>query len=455
MHNSISKDSPSTDGGKPEEKGASDIHSEEVQEIMGSIPGWIIRWGLLVVFTIFSLIIIGSWFFSYPEVVTAPLIITTYNTPAVLEAKTGGRIDRLLVTNEQVVKEGQVVAVIKSATDYNDLLSLEKEIFQLEEPVNWDSVVCSDSFSKIYLLGELQNQYINFLKNRKQFSYYIRQNHLLLKSRLLEKQIKKQEEIYLKQLKQLKYKTEELELARKSFGRDSMLCHLGNYALTKAEYEMSRQRFIQKISSFIGFESSLKSTEVSNLRLQETKIELQLQLERELNQYRMSLDESLQLLKSYVISWKEKYVLISPIEGKITFTGYWNENQVIKAGDRLATVVPLDETRIIAKAVIPPVSIGKVEKGQDVHIKLSGFPYMEFGMLQGKVSSISLVPIKEGYVAEIELIGGMKSSYSEQLKFIQQMDGTAEIITRKMRLISRFINPLRALIDKQRDGMIN
>ena len=370
-----------------------------------------------------------------------------------LEAKIGGKIDRLLVTNEQIVKAGEVIAVIENTTDYNDLLLLEYEISELREPVNWDSVVCSAGFTKAYLLGELQNQYVSFLKNRKQFGHYLRQNHLSLKIRLLEKQISKQEEIYFKQLIQLKYKTEELKLTQNSFDRDSMLYHLGTYALTKSEYERSRQGYIQKISSFVGFESSLKSTEAANLRLQETKIELQLQLEREMNQYRMALDESIQLLKSSIVSWNDKYVLTSPIDGRITFTGYWNENQVVKPGDRLATVVPLDETRIIAKAVIPPASIGKVKKGQDVHIKLSGFPYMEFGMLQGKVSYISLVPIKEGYVAEIELIGGMKSSYSEQLKFIQQMDGTAEIITRKMRLISRFINPLRALIDRQRDGV--
>ncbi len=425
-----------------------DVHSEEVQEIMGNIPGWIIRWGLSVVFAVFVLIIIGSWFFSYPEVVTAPLVITTYNTPAVLKTKTGGKIDRLLVSNEQVVKAGEMIAVIENTTNYNDLLMLEKEFMHLREPVNWDSVVCSAGFSETYMLGELQNQYVNFLKNSKQFCHYLNQNHLPLKIKLLEKQIEKQNEIYSKQLQQLKYKTEELELARNSFGRDSMLFHLGTYAITKSEYERSRQVYIQKISSFVGFESSLKSTEAANLRLQETKIELQLQLERELNQYRMALDESIQLLKSSIVSWKDKYILTSPIDGRITFTGYWNENQIVKPGDRLATVVPLDETRIIAKAVIPPASIGKVEKGQVVHIKLSGFPFMEFGMLRGKVSSISLVPEKEGYVAEIELTGGMTSSYSEQLKFIQQMDGTAEIITKKMRLIYRFINPLRALADK-------
>ena len=73
---------------------------------------------------------------------------------------------------------------------------------------------------------------------------------------------------------------------------------------------------------------------------------------------------------------------------------------------------------------------------------------MEYGMLKGVIRSISLVPDSRGYIAEIELINGMSSSYHrENLKFIQQMDGTAEIITKEMRLLTRLINPLKAFID--------
>jgi hypothetical protein len=42
----------------------------------------------------------------------------------------------------------------------------------------------------------------------------------------------------------------------------------------------------------------------------------------------------------------------------------------------------------------------------------------------------------------------MKSSYSEQLKLVQEMDGTAEIISKEMRMIYRFINPLKMIFNK-------
>ena len=31
------------------------IYSDEVQEIMGRIPGWVVRWGLSVIFSIFNI----------------------------------------------------------------------------------------------------------------------------------------------------------------------------------------------------------------------------------------------------------------------------------------------------------------------------------------------------------------------------------------------------------------
>jgi hypothetical protein len=58
------------------------------------------------------------------------------------------------------------------------------------------------------------------------------------------------------------------------------------------------------------------------------------------------------------------------------------------------------------------------------------------------------VPDEKGYIVEITLNEGMVSSYSEQLKLVQEMEGTAEIITKKMRMIYRFINPLKMIFEK-------
>ena len=43
-----------------------DYRSEEVREILGHIPHWIVRWGILLLFITIGLILLGSWVFKYP-----------------------------------------------------------------------------------------------------------------------------------------------------------------------------------------------------------------------------------------------------------------------------------------------------------------------------------------------------------------------------------------------------
>lgn len=49
---------------KEQKKQAIDLRSEEVQEIIGNIPSWILRWGITLVFVIVIVFLIGSFFLS-------------------------------------------------------------------------------------------------------------------------------------------------------------------------------------------------------------------------------------------------------------------------------------------------------------------------------------------------------------------------------------------------------
>ncbi|MDX9812696.1 MAG: HlyD family secretion protein, partial [Bacteroidales bacterium] len=97
------------------------------------------------------------------------------------------------------------------------------------------------------------------------------------------------------------------------------------------------------------------------------------------------------------------------------------------------------------RAEVPASGVGRVRTGQDVNIKLSGFPYMEYGIIRGKISTLSLVPAGGVYIAGIDLVNGMKSTYNIDLNFVSEMTGTGDIITENRRLIYRFIKPLKAL----------
>jgi len=53
-----------------------DLHSKEVQDLMGRMPSWLIRNGIVMVILLLMVLVAGSWVFKYPDVITAPVVVT-------------------------------------------------------------------------------------------------------------------------------------------------------------------------------------------------------------------------------------------------------------------------------------------------------------------------------------------------------------------------------------------
>jgi multidrug efflux pump subunit AcrA (membrane-fusion protein) len=425
-----------------------EIRSPEMQEVMSEIPGRFLKWGLFLFFAIVLAILAVSWFISYPDIVTAPVTLTTYNSPASLLARSGGTITGLFVKNEDKVTVNQPLALIGNQAQWEDINTLTAFLDSIENPADWQVVVNNITPPEGLTMGEMQSNYLRFTTLLEKFKDYLRQAYIPSKMDLLEKQISRQEEYIAELNNQLKLSEEDLRLTVNSYHRDSVLFAKDSYSISVNQLEKSKQVLLQKQVSFSALKSSIKNNESSTLKMKESRLDLRVQFEKEMNQYNTDLSEALQLLEVVIGQWKEKFLISSPVDGKITFTSFWNVNQVIKAGELFATIIPDDPSRIIVRATIQPAGLGRVRTGQEVNIKLSGFPYMEFGVLKGRIRSISMVPTGEGYITEIDPVNGMRSTYGIDIGFISEMTGTADIITDNRRLIYRFIKPIKGLISK-------
>ncbi len=422
-----------------------EIRSEEMQEVMYGIPGSFLKWGLFLFFAILAILVAGSWFIKKPEVVTVPVVINTQDPPVALVAKTGGKIERMFVSEGSVIEKDREAALIGNTCNYEDLKRLTQLLLSFGDSPDWITVVKYQSPPPGLLLGEIQADYTRFQKGWKQMKDYLEQAYIPAKLELLEKQIEKKIEYNKELAKQKELLTEDVALAKSNFMKDSLLYKRESYSISAKEYDQSRQAYLQKLYSYSTFRASLTNNEADFIRMKESRLDLQVQYEKELRQFVVTMEESLQLLRSSIVGWEEKYLMRSPVTGRVTLTRFRNENQVIKAGETVATVIPDNSTEVIARAVIPASGFGRIETGQEVNIKLSGFPYMQYGVLKGKIYSLSQVPGEDGFIADIELTGGMTSTYREKIRFIHQMDGTADIITEDTRLIYKFINPLKAM----------
>lgn len=424
-------------------------HSEEAQEILGHIPPWTIRWGITVFFSIFAIIILGCCVIKYPERVNGTVVIRTLNAPVDVVFRSGGNLEIISVSNGDVVKKNDILGVINTGADYKDILSADSCLLGFAGHQLADAVY-NDSIYGNYQMGDLQGCWTNFTLSCQRYRDYITRAVIRKKSELVREQVDKQKEYYSQMQMQFSTGQEDLQYEEKNFVRDSSLFVMN--VVSEQEFDESARRLLQARNSVMSFKNQMTSTELSIIQLEQQLVELSIQAEGETLAFEQEIRTNLERLSAEIQNWKLTYLLTAPINGKVSFVHKWDVGQFVNASEHYLTIVPDEHQSVIGIVHIPQASFGKVDTGQKVNVKLEGYPYMEYGMLVGTIGHLSSVPevLSNGqsapqYTAEILFEKGMKTTYGRELRMIQKMDGSAEIITEERSLIMRFLDPVVAL----------
>lgn len=435
----------------PEKEG--NYYSEPVQEIMGSIPSWITRWGVTVIAGIFALIVIGCCIIRYPQTLTSSITLTSENPPSDLASRYDGLLDTVCVVNGQKVRNGDLVALLSTPADYGDIMAVRDLLDSLSsrERDALPDAVSSPSLYENYRLGDLQSSWSELVRSCRAYMNWSEIDQSGHQKRLVEEQIGKNREYYGDLLVQKAVLEQDMRYELAGLERDSLLMARG--AVSRAEYEATLKNWISKKGSLASFEATLTSTQLSILQLRQQLTELEIQRQNEETEHLRGIMQQASQLKAQVAQWLEQYAVISPADGTVSLQKVWSRGQHVLVGDVIASVVPDNGDRVIGRLQVPSSGFGKVEEGQTVNVRLNGFPYMEFGVLKGVVESIPAVPqtvsTAEGnsivYTVEVSFPDSLVTTYGKELPMVQQMDGTAEIITRDRRLIGQFIDPVLSL----------
>lgn len=428
-------------------------YSEPVQEIMGSIPSWITRWGVTVIAGIFALIIIGCCIIRYPQTLTSSITLTSENPPSDLASRYDGLLDTVCVVNGQKVSGGDLVALLSTPADYGDIMAVRDLLDSLSsrERDALPDAVSSPSLYENYRLGDLQSSWSELVRSCRAYLNWSEIDQSGHQKRLVEEQIGKNREYYGDLLVQKAVLEQDMRYELAGLERDSLLMTEG--AISRAEYEATLKNWTSKKGSLASFEATLTSTQLSILQLRQQLTELEIQRQNEETEHLRGIMQQASQLKAQVAQWLEQYAVISPADGTVSLQKVWSRGQHVMVGDVIASVVPDNGDRVIGRLQVPSSGFGKVEEGQTVNVRLNGFPYMEFGVLKGVVESIPAVPqtvtTAEGnsivYTVEVSFPDSLVTTYGKELPMVQQMDGTAEIITRDRRLIGQFIDPVLSL----------
>ena len=420
------------------------LYSDPVKEIMGKPPRRILRWGTTLLFAGFVLFILFAWLIKYPDTIPAPVEITTTNPPVTLVTKITGHINSFFVKEREKVNAGQLVAIMETTASMKEIEILKQTIDTIKNP-EMLSYRLLPLFSE---LGELQYYYGTFLKNLSDQNNYITNDFYGSKIISLTDEISGiQEYITRLGIKEKMY-SENQRLETRKYRRDSSLFE-GN-VIPESELEISHQSLLRVNIELqqARLDHSAKSIELAEKRqlLQDYRITRTDEKEKLVS----ALRESFLNLKAQIDLWENTYLLISPIEGIVSFTKFWSANQSVTKDEPVVSIVPLEPGNFLGRIYLKMERSGKVKPGQSVNIKLSGYPYLQYGMVRGLVKSKSLVPSGDAYVIDIELPQGLVTLYGTPLDFTQNMQGTAEIITENIRLLQKIVNPFRYMISKNR-----
>ncbi len=424
-----------------------ETRSEEVQDLLGRIPSWITRNGIILVITLLFILIAGSWFFKYPDIITAPVVVTSDNPPAHLLARVDGKLITIKVKDKERVEKGELLAMLETSLKYEDFSDLKSQLTLLVPFVRTFKPEAIIPFHQEYLLGELQPQFADFSKKYRDYVQFIDRNYFAGKIKSQQKQLHLSKSGFQLQLSRKKVLEEDLQISRKKFQRDSTLNRRG--VLSLDEFEKSKRDWLKKQFEFEEFLSSLSATELNMEQAGQQVAEARnLSGEQESN-LQLAFKEAYEVLLGAIDVWELNYLIKSPIRGEVNFSKFWSVNQNVTKGEVVFTIIPEGNSNLIGKVQLKMNGAGKVKVGQKVNLKFANYPYLEFGLVKGEVSRISAVPTNDYYALEVALSNQLVSTYGKKFEFQQELSGTAEIITDDQRLLNRILHPVKAIFSER------
>ena len=411
-----------------------------------------------------------------------------------------GKITKLYVQEGTPVNAGQVVAEIDNQIAFKEIERLEQEsialhtellqteslidktqlelqtraqIAQAEQQAQTSAVTAAKVrlVASYQLLNQLQNQYTDTVNRRSAIE------PLLAKSKELLKQRQEEVNAYRERVERLKPLLKEGAISRDMVFNAEQELRTRQLAITKNQLEetpMTRERLFeakqseaQIVRSITQNQSEIEQTQTEIKRLQaelmqkgaeastvriQSQQKIQ-QLEVEKTQIKAKIQQARKLIEKAKAELKQLY-LTAPVDGVVLSLNIRNSGETIQAGQTLAEIAP-QSAPLVLQAVLPNREAGFVKVGETAQVKFDAYPYQDYGIITGKVKSISpgaRVDERLGavYRVEIELERNYVTANKQIIKFKPGQTATAEIITRQRRIVDVLLDPIRQM---QKDSL--
>ena len=238
--------------------------------------------------------------------------------------------------------------------------------------------------------------------------------------------------------------------------------HLSETASTKEQLFQAQQNLRERQSAITQSQGELQQIRAESTRLQaeltqkqaegrRTRIEAQQQIQQlkvDTTQLKGKIADTQNLLTSAKTKLEQRF-LKAPVDGVVSSLNVRNKGEVVQPSQTIAEVAP-QNAPLVVSATLPNQEAGFVKTGMSVQVKLDAYPYQDYGVIPGKVTSVSsdAKPDQQAgsvYRVEIALERNYIKTNHQTIQFKAGQTASADITIRQRHIVDILLDPVRQL----------
>ncbi len=418
-----------------------ELKSEAMNDMLSLPPKWVVRSGSGVFLVIIIFVISLAWFIQYPDEIIGEVLVTTTKAPIELSNQSYVQLKSLDALENELVESGDLIAQFDIQANPKDVQLIAVYLSQLEKlNAQFKQIPVYESTVQ---LGTFQQQWTKLSSQINSWNIEHKSDIVQKEVQSIRKEISLREQLQAINDDRIKISTEEYELIKNELASSERLVEQN--AISKQTLVQDKRTNSQALQSVQNQKEQRVQNLISlnSLKNQLSKLEHDTWLVEQ--EKKTEILVGITSLQNSLRDWEKNSVWVAPCSGKLLFNKILQVNRFYKANEASIVIVPHGSV-YNALATITTQGAGKVKSGQKVFIELIDYPKTEFGMLEGRVSTITQIDKEGKYEVKISLPSQLKTTYNKRIPFKAQFKGTVKIITKDKRLLARFFEQLTNML---------
>ena len=371
-----------------------ELHHREVTDLLGDAPKWLIHSGSYLLYIILILLLTGSAFIRYPDMLRGTVVIDDLANAEWIIANSSGQIEAFFVEDDAFVQRGDTIAIMQNPAKLNDIKRFFRLVTNVEQYYLTNNTDLLREYNFDLILGEMSGAYEIFTNAVRNCLIYDDHN-----------------------------------------------------------YFSERNTFLQRELAILKKES--EKNELALLKVERDIFELSLSHRGEIEKNRKQLELAYEGVVNAKRNWETNNLIQSQNDGRILLGDVRSLTRMVNKGDTIGSIISNNKGEYVARMQLNQEQIAGMEIGNTVNIRLAKYPEHTYGMLTGEVNAITFVPYNMLYIVDIRFYDQLITTTKKEIKYELGLRGEAEIITNSQSVLSRIFNPIYALFRKTTNEIRN